>query len=94
MVVECAHLREAHRFTLAQPFDYDQLEELKRIADEKGVTILLFPQKSTPKARKLAGVEADAKTDEVDTKNRAVSSEGSKCILFTERIFSKEIRFF
>ena len=81
----------AHRFTLAQPFDYDQLEELKRIADEKGVTILLFPQKSTPKARKLAGIEADAKTDEVD---RAVSSEGSKCILFTERIFSKEIRFF
>ena len=68
LVIECAHLREAHRFTLAQPFDYDQLEELKRIADEKGVTILLFPQKSTPKARKLLGVEADAKTDEADTK--------------------------
>lgn len=68
LVIECAHLREAHRFTLAQPFDYDQLKELKRIADEKGVTILLFPQKSTPKARKLLGVEADAKTDEADTK--------------------------
>ena len=68
LVIECAHLREAHRFTLAQPFDYDQLEELKKIADEKGVTILLFPQKSTPKARKLLGVEADAKTDEADTK--------------------------
>ena len=68
LVIECAHLREAHRFTLAQPFDYDQLEELKKNANEKGITILLFPQKSTPKARKLAGVEADAKTDEVDTK--------------------------
>ena len=70
LVIECAHLREAHRFTLAQPFDYDQLEELKRNADEKGVTILLFPQKSTPKARKLAGVDADSKTktDEIDTK--------------------------
>jgi len=68
LVAECAHMRESHRFTLAQPFDFDQLEELKRNADEKGVTILLFPQKSTPKARKLAGVEADAKTDEVDTK--------------------------
>ena len=68
LVIECANLREAHRFTLAQPFDYDQLKELKRIADEKGVTILLFPQKSTPKARKLLGVEADAKTDEADTK--------------------------
>ena len=68
LVVECAHLRESHKYTLAQPFDYDQLEELKRNADEKGITILLFPQKSTPKARKLAGLEADDKTDEVDTK--------------------------
>ena len=68
LVVECAHLREAHRFTLAQPFDYDQLEEMRRNADVMGVTILLFPQKSTPKARKLAGVEADAKTDEADTR--------------------------
>lgn len=68
LVVECAHLRESHKLTLAQPFDFEQLEELKRIADEKGITILLFPQKSTPKARKLAGVEVDDKTDEVDTK--------------------------
>ena len=70
LVIECAHLRESHRFTLAQPFDYDQLEELRRTADEKDVTILLFPQKSTPKARKLAGVDADSKnkTDEIDTK--------------------------
>ena len=68
LVIECAHLREAHRFTLAQPFNYDQLKELKRNADEKGITILLFPQKSTPKARKLAGIEVDAKTDEADTK--------------------------
>ena len=68
LVIECAHLRESHRFTLAQPFNYDQLKELKRNADEKGITILLFPQKSTPKARKLAGIEVDAKTDEADTK--------------------------
>jgi len=68
LVVECAHLREAHKFTLAQPFDYNQLEELKRTADKKGITILLFPQKSTPKARKLAGIKVDAKTDEADTK--------------------------
>ena len=70
LVVECAHLRESHKYTLAQPFDYDQLEELKRNADEKGVTIRLFPQKSTPKARKLAGIDADSKTktDEIDTR--------------------------
>ena len=72
LVVECAHLRESHRLTLAQPFNFDQLEELKENADRKGITILLFPQKSTPKARKLAGVEADAKTDEADT--RAIAS--------------------
>ena len=53
LVVECAHLRESHKYTLAQPFDFDQLKELKQNADEKGITILLFPQKSTPKTRKL-----------------------------------------
>ena len=95
LVVECAHLREAHRFTLAQPFDYDQLEELKRIADEKGVTILLFPQKSTPKARKLAGIEADAKTDEVDTKAIAQFLLKDQSAFYSlKRIFFKEIRFF
>jgi len=72
IVVECAHLRESHRLTLAQPFDIEQLKELKKNADQKGISILLFPQKSTPKARKLAGVEADAKTDEADT--RAIAS--------------------
>jgi hypothetical protein len=71
LVAECAHLRESHKLTMAQPFNYKQLEELKRTADEKGVTILVFPQKSTPKARKLSGT-ADDKSDEVDT--RAIAS--------------------
>ena len=68
LVVECAHLREAHARTMAQAYSYDELIELKKNADRMGVVIKLFPQKSTPKARKLAGVEADAKSDEVDTK--------------------------
>ena len=68
LVVECAHLRESHRYTLAQPFNFNQLTQLQENAKERGVTIRLFPQKSTPKARKLAGVEAIDKTDEVDTK--------------------------
>ena len=67
-VVECAHLRESHRFTMAQPFNFDELTQLKENAKEKGITLLLFPQKSTPKARKLAGVKAEDKTDEADTK--------------------------
>ena len=68
MVVECAHLRESHKFTLAQPFDFSQLKELEKNANQKGVTILLFPQKSTPKARKLAGLTDKDKSDEADTR--------------------------
>jgi len=66
LVVEDAHLRESHKNTCAQPFSYEQLEQFEKNAARIGITILAFPQKSTPKARKLAGVVA--KTDEVDTK--------------------------
>ena len=68
LVVECAHLRESHRYTLAQPFNFDQLTQLKENAKEKGIILLLFPQKSTPKTRKLAGLGENDKTDEADTK--------------------------
>ena len=95
LVVECAHLRESHRFTLAQPFNFEQLEELKRNANKKGVTILLFPQKSTPKARKLDGVEADAKTDEVDTKAIAKFLLNDKNAFYTlKEFFPKKLESF
>ena len=68
VVVECAHLRESHRFTMAQPFNFEQLTQLKKNAEEMGITLLLFPQKSTPKTRKLSGLGNDDKTDEADTK--------------------------
>jgi len=68
LVVECAHLREAHAKTMAQAYTFDKLTKLKKNADKIGLNIKLFPQKSTPKARKLYGVEASDKTDEVDTK--------------------------
>ena len=68
LVVECAHLRESHQLTLAQPFSFEQLKELKNNADEKGINLLVFPQKSTPKARKLAGLSENDKSDEADTK--------------------------
>ena len=70
LVVEDAHLRESHRFTMAQPFNFEQLTQLKENAEEMGITLLLFPQKSTPKTRKLAGLGKDDKTDEADTKAR------------------------
>ena len=68
LVVEDAHLRESHRFTMAQPFNFNQLTQLKENAEEMGITLLLFPQKSTPKTRKLAGLGEKDKTDEADTK--------------------------
>ena len=68
IVVEDAHIRESHKNTLAQPFNYEQLEQFEKNAARNGNVILIFPQKSTPKARKLAGVDADAKTDEADTR--------------------------
>lgn len=68
LVVEDAHLRESHKLTLAQPFDWNQLNQFKENSLKKGITILLFPQKSTPKARKLIGIEESSKSDEVDTK--------------------------
>ena len=68
LVVEDAHLRESHKNTLAQPFNYEKLEEFDKNASHRGITILVFPQKSTPKTRKLSGVNDDAKTDEADTR--------------------------
>ena len=68
LVVEDAHLRESHRFTMAQPFNFEQLTQLKENTEEMGITLLLFPQKSTPKTRKLSGLGNDDKTDEADTK--------------------------
>mgnify|MGYP001197934622 FL=1 len=53
LVVECAHMREAHAKTMAQAYIFDKLKELKQNADKLGIIVKLFPQKSTPKARKL-----------------------------------------
>lgn len=66
LIIEDAHLRSQERNSLAQPFTYVQLQQLHRNAKEKQVTIKLFPQMSTPKARMLSGVTE--KTDENDVK--------------------------
>ena len=75
LVVECAHLREAHERTMAQAYSFDQLIELKKNADKMGVVIKLFPQKSTPKTRKLyRGVNKETGEEfhgfEVDKKDK------------------------
>ena len=82
LVVECAHLREWHKKTMAQPLKFDELVKFKKNCDSKGIIIKLFPQNSTPKARKLSGYESqktNAKfqklygisTDEADTRSMA-----------------------
>ena len=82
LVVECAHLREWHEKTMAQPLKFEQLTEFKNNCDLRGVVVKLFPQKSTPKARKLSGYESQKTnskflklygigTDEADTRSIA-----------------------
>ena len=53
LVVECAHMREAHAKTMAHAYTFDKLIELKQNADKMGLNIKLFPHKCTPKTRKL-----------------------------------------
>ena len=83
LVVECAHLREWHKNTMAQPLTYHELSVFKKNCEENGVEVKLFPQKSTPKARKLAGFDSEKdnakfkkkynmSTDEADTRSIAL----------------------
>lgn len=84
VVTEDAHWRESHRLTLAQPFSFEQLSKLKENADKNGVCLKVYPQKSTPLARKLSGYTISKKevkkfkneygisTDEADV--RAISN--------------------
>ena len=71
LIIEDAHARESHKLTTAQPFNYEKLVELKENAIKKGIKIFLFPQDSTPKARKLSGFGNDDKSDEIDCKSIA-----------------------
>ena len=76
MVIECAHLREAHAKTMAHAYTFDKLIELKQNADKMGLNIKLFPHKCTPKTRKLyCGVNKETGEEfhgfEVDKKETA-----------------------
>ena len=56
IVIEDAHIRAQEDDSLAQSWTIDQLRYLRTVADSKGVEILCFPQKVTPKARKIASI--------------------------------------
>ena len=71
IVIEDAHLRSQEEDSLAQTWTIDQLKQLRSIADSKGIEIFCFPQKVTPKARKIASIAVDSKfldkDDDTDT---------------------------
>jgi hypothetical protein len=56
IVIEDAHIRAQEENSLAQSWTIDQLRQLRSVADLKGIEILCFPQKVTPKARKIASI--------------------------------------
>ena len=72
IVIEDAHLRSQEDNSLAHTYKIDELRKLRSKADEKNIEILCFPQKVTPKARKLftlslGKTEVIDKTDKNDT---------------------------
>lgn len=80
IVVEETHMRSREENSLAQPFTYEQLKQIEYNTQGKNIQIRLFPQKSTPTARKIASLEHPElleKTDENDVKAIAYLLEKS-----------------
>ena len=55
IVIEDAHVRTRERLSKAQPFSLNELRLFNKNANKRNVSIRLFPQMSTPKARDFAG---------------------------------------
>ena len=70
IVIEDAHIRAQEDDSLAHSWPINQLRQLRSTADSMGIEILCFPQKVTPKARKIASIalrpELLEKTDKND----------------------------
>ena len=75
IVIEDAHVRSQEDDSLAQSWTIDQLRQLRSIANSTGTEIFCFPQKVTPKARKIASIglrkELFEKTDMNDVESIA-----------------------
>ena len=76
IVIEDAHIRAQEENSLAQSWTIDQLKQLRSCADLMNIEILCFPQKVTPKARKIASIalrpELLAKSDPNDIESIAL----------------------
>ena len=95
LVIEDAHLRARGEDSLAQTYTIDQLIDLKNLADKRNITILCFPQKVTPKARKIFSVlsgKGDGKlikkSDENDTQSIAFYLENFPNVFATLKKFN------
>ena len=73
IIIEDAHLRAREENSKAHTYNIDELSQIRKIADLRNISILCFPQKVTPKTRKIYSIlETDDKklihkTDENDT---------------------------
>ena len=73
IIIEDAHLRSREENSKAQTYTVEELRQIKNIANQRNITILCFPQKVTPKTRKIYSIlEEDggkliSKSDENDT---------------------------
>ena len=75
IVIEDAHVRSQEDDSLAQSWTIDQLRNLRSVADLNSIEVFCFPQKVTPKARKIASIglreELLEKTDKNDVESIA-----------------------
>ena len=75
IVIEDAHVRSQEDDSLAQSWTIEQLRKLRLTANSIGTEIFCFPQKVTPKARKVASIglrgELLDKTDNNDVESIA-----------------------
>ena len=64
VIIEAAHGASPRTIkSLAQPFTEAELKSLYKSLEDKGISLDLFPQKSTPRAQRYSGLE---KSDEND----------------------------
>ena len=75
IVIEDAHIRAQEDNSMAHSWTIDQLRDLRSNANSNNIEIFCFPQKVTPKARKVASIglrkELIEKTDFNDVESIA-----------------------
>ena len=74
IIIEDAHLRAREEDSKAQAYEIEELQQIKEISNKRNITLLCFPQKVTPKTRKIASLIDPSlleKSDKNDTESIA-----------------------